>query len=75
MDEALKVSTDTRQKVDKMASETGVTSDQLADALLAAFVDNDGRVFVGNWKEGPGVRLLPDWPRFSSGIIKIKRSK
>ena len=75
MNEVLKISTSTKQKVDKMASEAGVSSDELADALLSSFVDNDGKVYVGNWKEGPGLRLLPDWPRFSSGVIKIKKEE
>ena len=34
--------------------------------------ENDGKVYTGNWREGPGMRFLPDWPRFSSGVLKIK---
>jgi len=75
MNEVIKISTSTKQKVDKMASEAGVSSDELADALLSSFIDNDGKVYVGNWREGPGLRLLPDWPRFSSGVIKIKKEE
>ncbi len=75
MAQALKVSASTKKKIDKLASGTGLTGDELADALLASFVDNDGKVFVGKWKEGPGLRLLPDWPRFSSSVIKIKKEE
>ncbi len=75
MNEILKVSASTKQKIEKVASEAGLTGDELADVLLSAFVDNDGRVFAGRWKEGPGLRLLPDWPRFSSGIIKLRKEE
>lgn len=63
----------TWQKVARIAEEAGLSPDKLSEALLEAFVEGKGKVFVGAWKEGPGIRLLPDWPRFSSGVIKIKK--
>ena len=69
----LEVSSKTKQGLSGMASQAGLSVDRLVEVLLDSFVENDGKIFVGEWKEGPGVRILPDWPRFSSGVIKIKR--
>jgi len=71
----LEVSEETKQKLSGMASEAALSVDKLAEVLLNAFVDGDGKIFVGKWAEGPGIRLLPDWPRFSCGVIKIKKEE
>ncbi len=60
------------KKLEAMARNAGLAPDLLASVLLQAFLDNDGKVFTGKWDEGPGLRILPDWPRFSAGIIKIR---
>ena len=68
----ISINNDTIKKLVPVATEAGLSVDKLADILLSSFVDNQGRVFTGRWKEGPGIRILPDWPRFSSGVVKIK---
>ena len=73
MNDRLEISVETRQKLSSMASQAGLSVDKLAEVLLNSFVDNDGKIYVGDWKEGPGMRILPDWPRFSSGVIKVKK--
>ncbi len=75
MEESIKISESTKGKLTKMAAEAGLSADILADALLSAFVDGEGKIYTGKWKEGPGIRLLPDWPKFSSSVIKIKEEK
>jgi hypothetical protein len=60
------------EKLETMARNAGLRPTQMASLLMKAFVENDGKVYTGNWKEGPGMRFLPDWPRFSSGVLKIK---
>ena len=69
----IEMSAEAKQKLSGMASQTGLSAGKLAGVLLSSFVDNDGKIFAGQWKEGPGVRILPDWPRFSSGVIKVKK--
>jgi hypothetical protein len=73
--EELRIEAATKQRLSKVASEIGLSPDELAEVLINAFIDGKGKVYAGNWKEGPGLRLLPDWPRFSSGVIKIKKEK
>ena len=68
----LEISAQTKQKLSEMASQAGLSTDKLAGVLLDSFVDNNGKIYVGEWKEGPGVRIMPDWPRFSSGVVKVK---
>ena len=72
MKATLEISVQTKQKLSEMASQAGLSADKLAEVLLDSFVDNSGKIYVGEWKEGPGVRILPDWPRFSSGVVKVK---
>ena len=71
----LKISAEVTEKLVWQAKDAGLSVDKLAEVLLAAFVDNDGKVYVGKWREGPGIKLLPDWPRFSSSIVKIKQEE
>ena len=63
-----------RDAMDQMASKAGISSEELAAILLQSFVENDGKIYTGAWPEGPGIRLLPDWPRFSSGVVKVKKT-
>ena len=60
------------ETLETMAQNAGLNAAKLASLLMKAFVENDGKVYTGNWREGPGMRFLPDWPRFSSGVLKIK---
>ena len=71
--EEVKISKEVKQKIAAMASEAGLSADKLAEVLLGSFVEGKGKIFVGKWKEGPGIRILPDWPRFSSGVAKVKQ--
>ena len=71
----LLVSEATKEKLASMGAEAiegGISPDKLAEVLLDAFFEGKGKIYTARWKEGPGIRLLPDWPRFSSGVAKIK---
>ena len=72
---AIKISANTAKKIFQLASETGLSTNKLVELLLEAFIEGKGKVYIGKWDEGPGVRVLPDWPRFSSIIFKIKREE
>jgi hypothetical protein len=66
---------DTYEKLEIMAKSAKLTPNKLLSVLMEAFIQHGGKIFSGEWEEGPGLRLLPDWPRFSSGVIKIKQSE
>ena len=73
--EPLMVSSEVKREIEKMAAEAGLSADKLTEVLLKAFLEGKGKVFVGVWKEGPGIRVLPDWPRFSAGVMKLKEDE
>ena len=71
MKATLEIAAETKDKLTEMASQAGISADRLAEVLLDSFTENGGKIYVGEWKEGPGVRIMPDWPRFSSGVVKV----
>ncbi|MDP2951996.1 MAG: hypothetical protein Q8O76_01605 [Chloroflexota bacterium] len=64
-----------KKALDSMAAKAGVPAPRLLSLLLEAFVEGEGKVYTGSWPEGPGIRLLPDWPRFTSKTFHIKREE
>ena len=60
------------KKLEIMSRGANLSSARLCSLLIKSFIENDGKVFTGEWEEGPGIRILPDWPRFSSGVMKVK---
>lgn len=58
--------------LEKMARAANLSTASLCALLIKSFIENDGKVFIGEWDEGPGIRILPDWPRFSSGVMKVR---
>lgn len=72
MQQKTKISPELEKRLAEIARGTGISPAKLAEIIIQAFVEGEGKVFVGKWKEGPGLRVLPDWPRFSSCIIKVK---
>lgn len=68
----VKVNESTRKELSALAGQSGLSAESLAGLVLQGFIEGKGKVYVGAWKEGPGIRVLPDWPRFSSVIFKIK---
>lgn len=68
----LEISPNVRQTLEEMANTAGLSLERLEALLLEAFVEGDGKIYVGRWREGPGIRVLPDWPRFTSCVKKVK---
>lgn len=72
-DVVLKLSREASEKLGQFASEGGLKLEDLASLILEEFVAGKGKVYTGEWKEGPGIRVLPDWPKFSSRVVKIEK--
>lgn len=70
----VKLSKEASEKLGQFASEGGLKIEQLAAIILEEFVAGKGKVYTGEWKEGPGVRVLPDWPKFSSRVVKVPKN-
>ncbi|MBI2846254.1 MAG: hypothetical protein HYX82_00070 [Chloroflexi bacterium] len=71
----VKLGSEVKGEIERMAKQAGLTPSKLVAVLLEGFVQGEGKVFTGPWKEGPGIRILPDWPRFSSKVFKIKQEE
>jgi hypothetical protein len=72
MRQEIQISPEVEKGLTMIAQGTGISPIKCAEIIVQAFVEGEGKLFVGKWKEGPGLRVLPDWPRFSSCIIKVK---
>ena len=57
-------------KVMKMADELGMTAERMCKHILEEFTFQ-GKVYGGIWPEGPGKRIIIDFPKYSSRVIKI----
>lgn len=72
---SIKISSEVASKFNEIAKNIDLSLDKLIEALLDAFIKGDGKIYTGKWDEGPGIRILPDWPRFSNVIIKVKKEE
>ena len=71
----IKVSKASKDKMDPMATQVGLSTDKLVEVMLEAFTAGGGKFYTGVWKEGPGIRIMTDWPRFSAGVTKITKEE
>lgn len=69
-----KVPDKVKSELDNMAQETGLSTERLVATLLEGFIEGEGKVYTGRWTEGPGIRLLPDWPRFTAKVYHVKKA-
>jgi hypothetical protein len=72
---AIQISRATKEKLDPLAAKTSLTTDKVIEVMIEAFVAGKGKFFTGDWKEGPGIRIMTDWPRFSAGVMRIKQEE
>ena len=58
----------------KMADTLGVSIAKMCKHVLEEFT-HQGKVYGGIWPEGPGKRLIIDFPKYSSRVLKIPESE
>ncbi len=68
---SIKVPSNVEKGLTELAKRHRLTTEKMVSVLLESFIDG-GNIFTGTWPEGPGIRLLVDWPRFSARVFKIK---
>lgn len=68
----VKLDEQTHQGLSDIAAQCGLSLEKVAELVLRGFIAGKGKMYVGAWKEGPGIRVLPDWPRFSSLVFRLK---
>ena len=62
------------EKLDKMADELGLGIKRMVKHILEEFTFQ-GKVYGGVWAEGPGKRIIIDFPKYSSRVIKLFESE
>ncbi len=65
---------DAHLKLSKMADEIGLSLKRICKHILEEFT-YQGRVYGGIWPEGPGKRIIIDFPKYSSRVIKLKENE
>lgn len=75
MELRISVSDEVFGRLKELALSCGLSPERLASTIVEGFILADGRVYSAVWSEGEGIRLLHDWPRFSSRVFKIKKEE
>ncbi|MHA1265973.1 MAG: hypothetical protein ACTSRS_12145 [Candidatus Helarchaeota archaeon] len=65
---------DAYSKLSQMANENGISIQRMCKHILEEFT-HQGKVYSGLWSEGPGKRIIIDFPKYSSKVIKIKETE
>ena len=61
-------------KLSNMADDIGVSLQKMCKYILEEFT-YQGKVYGGAWPEGPGKRIIIDFPKYSSRVLKIKENE
>lgn len=60
------------EKLSEIARECNLSLEKACEIILSEFAKVEGgRIYVGRWKEGEGLRFVVQWP-FFTGIAKLK---
>ena len=58
------------KKLKAMADKIGINVARMCKHIIEEFC-HQGKVYGGIWNEGPGKRILIDYPKYSSRVIKL----
>ncbi|NVM28490.1 MAG: hypothetical protein HWN65_06580 [Candidatus Helarchaeota archaeon] len=61
-------------KLSKMADDLGLSLKRMCKHILEEFTFQ-GKVYGGVWPEGPGKRIIIDFPKYSSRVLKLKEKE
>ena len=70
----VKLEDEEHTKLSNMADDIGVSLQKMCKYILEEFT-YQGKVYGGAWPEGPGKRIIIDFPKYSSRVIKLKESE
>ncbi|MHA1378100.1 MAG: hypothetical protein ACTSRG_06935 [Candidatus Helarchaeota archaeon] len=62
------------EKLKKMAEKIGISVPRMVKHIIEEFC-HQGKVYGGAWPDGPGKRILIDYPKYSSRVIKLKNEQ
>ena len=60
------------KKLSEIAGECNLPLEKTCEIILSEFARVEGgRIYIGRWKEGEGLRFVVQWP-FFTGIARLK---
>lgn len=65
---------DAYSKLTKAADELGMSLTRMCKHILEEFTFQ-GKVYGGVWPEGPGKRIIIDFPKYSSRVLKLHENE
>lgn len=70
MEVNLELSPQIREKLTEIANDSNLPLERACEIVLSEFARLEGgRIYVGRWREGDGVRFVVQWP-FLTGLAK-----
>ena len=72
---SVKLPPNIKAALDELAAKTEMSPSRLLALFAEGIIEGGGTVYTAPWLEGPGIRALPDWPRFSAKVYKIKQEE
>ena len=70
----IEIDDDAYNKLSTMSDEIGLDIKRICKHILEEFT-YQGKVYAGVWAEGPGKRIIIDFPKYSSKVIKLLKSE
>jgi len=68
----IELKSEVNEKLSEIARECNLPLEKACEIILSEFAKVEGgRIYVGRWKEGEGLRFVVQWP-FFTGIAKLK---
>lgn len=70
----IEVNDDAVSQLTKMADEIGISLSRMCKHIIEEFTFQ-GRVYGGLWPEGPGKRIIIDFPKYTSRVLKLREDE
>ena len=66
------LSPEIKEKLSEMARDCNLPLEKSCEIVLSEFARLEGgRIYVGRWTEGDGLRFVVQWP-FLTGLVKLR---
>ncbi len=72
MEVNIALSPEIKEKLSEMARDCNLPLEKSCEIVLSEFARLEGgRIYVGRWTEGDGLRFVVQWP-FLTGLVKLR---
>lgn len=72
MEVRIGLSPEIKEKLTEIAKDCNLPLERACEIVLSEFATLEGgRIYVGRWREGDGLRFVVQWP-FLTGLLKLR---